>query len=253
MGEVRHELSREAVERLLDGDGGAPVALERMVAAARCAALPGELAGEEAAVAAFRGVGLPFPSGGPRRRSAAKAVIARAVAVVAAVAAASGLGVAAATGALPAGPFHLGRMPASPDVPVASPRPSPAGPTRPGPDPATRGLGIPGAAAVPDTGGPTGTVPPPGATAGLVMLCRAYLAMSPDDAARALGTPPFEALVTQAGGASDVDAFCAALLASPTVADSTPAAATEQHEGTQGRPTPRPKATKSPDADTTAP
>jgi hypothetical protein len=200
---LRDDLSREDIERLLDGRAGTPVALVRLLSAARSAAHPGELDGEEAVVAAFHSA---HPSAGRVRPPAGMGsrTTARLLAAVGAIAAAGGVGVAAATGALPGNgwPGHpSASRGAVPNVaaPARTPRlPGAGGATGPG-----------------STDGPAGPGLSPGATPDLLGLCRAYLAMAPREAQHALGTPPFAQLV---GRTPDPGAFCTALTATPSAA-----------------------------------
>src|SRR5919197_1922250 len=102
----RDRISRVDAERLLDTGIGGPEALEALLAAAAPSAVPGELAGERAALAEFRAAHLAnVPT---RRRSALlKSVLANLAAakvVLAATAAAAATGsvaLVAATGNLP--------------------------------------------------------------------------------------------------------------------------------------------------------
>jgi hypothetical protein len=232
MSGLRNDPSREAIERLLDGRGGMPVALAQLVSAARSAPRPGELDGEEAAVAAFRSaqrsLGRARPAGGIRGRTTA-----RLLAAVGAIAVASGVGVAAATGALPGDGWGSGHPSVSrPAVPKGTfPARTPQQP------------GATGATSTGGTDGAAGPVAGPGGTADLLGLCRAYLAMPPREAQRALGTPAFAQLV---GHTSDVGGFCTALTATPSA---TPGGRQDQPSAYPPKPTPEPR-TKSPRAKT---
>ncbi|MET8542518.1 hypothetical protein ABZW03_17955 [Kitasatospora sp. NPDC004799] len=133
-------IDRDAAERLLGGAVGAPSAgqdasltgpdggpgqLARVLAAAAAPATAEELAGEEAALTAFREASLaPDPTVTPvRRRSMATAALARAfstkaTAVVLGTTALCGVAVAAGTGNLPSA---LGGGPSAPEHRLAGP------------------------------------------------------------------------------------------------------------------------------------
>ncbi|SCL24417.1 hypothetical protein GA0074692_1762 [Micromonospora pallida] len=192
-------------ERLLDlsasgraGDTDDPVA--RLLAAAAAPARTGELAGEEAALAAFRAARAerPVPALTPSRPRHT----ARAVAWLAGLAVVATAGVAVAT-------VGLDR---------SDPPPPPA-PTTSSPDPWSPGGGDPSA---------PGTVPTPSTTTGATPattpprsagprtpgeeaqqgLCRAYLAKPTGQRGKALESTAFQRLVEAAGGAEQVDAYC---------------------------------------------
>jgi hypothetical protein len=219
----KKHLSREAAEQLLDGRGGAWVPLARLLSAARAAPRGGELAGEDAAVAAFRESYL-MPAPAPFAvRAAAKRTTARLLAAAGAIAIAGGVGVAAATGALPGNGSHTGHPSAS----------RPVRPTVAVTDGERQKSAVPGTTG---TVGSAGAVPRPGETAELLGLCRAYLAMAPRVAERALDTPAFAPL---AAHEPDVAAYCTALVATPAAASGTPPA-TADPGGTRPKHTPEP-------------
>jgi hypothetical protein len=199
----RVRLSRAAAERLLVGGEG-PSDLRRLVAAAAAPAAAHELAGEAAAVAAFAAARdtAPVPAEPAHRTSAlgtalSKLFAAKALVGIALVAGATG-GVALTTSSAgaPQGP------PVAADVGARPSGTSAAG----GSDASIR---------------PTGSAMalPPGA--GIAELCRAWLAGDPGAEA---GDPGFTELVTTAGGADHVAAFCADLPApaTPGASGSTP-------------------------------
>ncbi len=180
----RHTLRPADVERALGGAGPWPPDLARLVAAAQAPASPGELAGEDAAVAAFRQARTD--SAQPVRRTLAR-VLAVKVAAGVAILAAGGYAVAAATGAVPAPAFVPERAPA----PVA---------TTPAKHPAGNRTAVP---QQPLPAVSPGTPHRPvNSYAG---LCRAYF-----NGPAGHDTPPMRDLVTAAGGADRVVAFCAA-------------------------------------------
>lgn len=190
--------------------------LARLLSAAAAPARPGELAGEEDALTAFRAARAAGPAAGavpsPRRRRFTAGAVAWGAGI--AVTATAGAAFAAVT---------LDRA----DEPAPPPRPTT-------PAPATTGPHRDGSTG--DTGGrPTGTpprpsatpipgAPAPGSTAGdapgaprqdaehLRGLCRAYLAKKPAQREKALDTPSFARLVTAAGGRERVEGLCGDLL-----------------------------------------
>ncbi|MFD6564033.1 hypothetical protein [Micromonospora profundi] len=205
---------RAETERLLDaahaeanaGDASTdPVA--RLLAAAAAPARPGELAGTEAAVAAFRaaraaeGVTAAPPVA---RRPHGRRLTTGALAWIGAVAATATAGAAFAAAGLDLTP--------DPEPPAPTTAPSTSGggtgatpsvaPSRPAPS-TTR----PGAQPAPPT-------PPAGAAPNnhLHGLCRAWQAKKPAQREKALRTPSFQRLVTAAGGAAEVEAYCQRLV-----------------------------------------
>ncbi|MEU9825427.1 hypothetical protein [Micromonospora chersina] len=205
---------RAESERLLDaaragapaGPGGDPLA--HLLAAAAAPADPGELAGEEQALAAFRAARAapaPVPAVAPRPRHRV-----RLGAALAGLAATATAGVAFAAVSL-----DRGTEPASPPAP-STPGSTGAGSTGPG-TPTDSGSGSAG-----PTGGEPSTAPTSGASGGpgrpagaaqLAGLCRGYLAKSDGQRARALETAAYADLVTAAGGAERVEGYCLALVA----------------------------------------
>jgi hypothetical protein len=192
-------IGRDTAERLLDGRPLGPDAgydaLSELLSAVAAPAAEGELAGESAAVAAFREAHLGSvrqPRRGPMittRR--AGSLGAKAIAAVFATTALCGVAVAASTGHLP-GTRHDGS--------VASP--SPRSTTT--------------AARAGHAGSGPASLPAPGTTPtarpGIVGLCRAYSAAGKTDRGRMLASPPFTGLVRQAGGTGKVIAYCATVL-----------------------------------------
>ncbi|HET8643064.1 MAG TPA: hypothetical protein VFM37_14105, partial [Pseudonocardiaceae bacterium] len=188
-----HRINRVDAECLLDGGPGTGVPA-LLVAQLRAAAGPAqahELAGERAALAAFRAAALdPNPRHpNPRRRpsalgiTAAKLLTVKAAAMAAVVTAGAGsIALAAGAGVLP---IELPIFPAAPAAthPPASPaeQSSPEG-----------------------NGGDPAGIPSPSITA----LCEAYAAEVSNDPGQALEGFAFRALVTVAGGADKVDGFC---------------------------------------------
>ncbi|WBB68980.1 hypothetical protein [Micromonospora sp. WMMD812] len=178
--------------------------LARLLAAAAAPARPHELAGEDAAVAAFRAARAApalAPARAPRRRRVTVGVLAW----VAGVAATATAGVAFAAVTLD--------VPWDPTPPHGPPTSAPATGV---PDGSSTGTG-------PRTDGPGGspTAPGPGSASPSRTLeqngpltghCRAYLAKKPAQRAKALETSGFQPLVVAAGGAGQVEAYCRQLL-----------------------------------------
>lgn len=170
--------------------------LAAVLRAASAPAHPGELAGEEAAVAAFRAA-----EAAPRQRSPLRAVLAKVLTVKAvialAVAGSAGIVVAATGGVLPA-PWSAG-------VPAEQQRTSTPVPAPTSAEPTTR----------------TSSAAPPAsrtpATPAILELCRKYAAHSRPD--EVLSTPPFRPLVAAAGGADTVADYCAAQPRQPSRPD----------------------------------
>ncbi|MBQ1051245.1 hypothetical protein KBX50_22570 [Micromonospora sp. C51] len=185
-------MDRETAERLLDAD---PVALSQAgplaapLRAARGPARHDEMAGEHLAVAAFRAAADLAPEPRPRRESMLKITLGKLLTVkAAAVVAATGLGgvaLAAGTGTLPNPLVGPTTRPAThaPAAPTATPS-HPAGPA--------------------DRAGAND-----GPSPSLVGLCRAYAAGAATNPGKAAENPAFAELVEAAGGAGQVDEYCA--------------------------------------------
>jgi hypothetical protein len=152
-----------------------------LLAAATAPAHPHELAGEDAALAAFRRPGRA-PVRKPRRRALLAKLLTVKVAAAFAVSAAGGVAVAAAAGTLPDLPGRSG-ITARPEPPA----PPPAWPR------ASRPASRPGPAAPPS----------------LTDLCRTWAA----DQRHRLDGKAYGPLVSAAGGRKKVPAYCADLLA----------------------------------------
>jgi hypothetical protein len=188
----------------MDGRDG-PDPVTDLLTAAAAPARAGELAGERAALAAFRSARLA-PVHRRRRRSmtqmmGARLLTARA-AVIAAVAATTVGGVAfAASGGLSAG--H--------GVPPATVPASPGSAFEPQTSTATGSGGVRSTEAGVDL-----TRPDPS----LVGLCHAYTAGAGADHGKASQSPAFRALIDTAGGADRVPGYCARLLAAAHLGDS---------------------------------
>jgi hypothetical protein len=179
-----HPLTAEIAEHLLDGH---PIArrhahsLAERLAAATTAAFPGELAGEDAAVAAFMAVPgahltpLSWRTSMMKSAVVAKLLTLKAAVIAVAAVSAGGVALAASTGVLP-----------NPLSPNNSSNHSTDGPDH--------------------TRGPDATPSP-----SLIGLCTAYLAGAGAEHGKALQSPAFTALITAAGGQDKVDAYCTGL------------------------------------------
>jgi hypothetical protein len=222
---------RRAAEQLLSGEPvtGSP-ALNDLLAAAAAPARDGEVAGEHAAVAAFRAARFePVPQ---RRRGSmiktvlAKLLTAKIAAAAAAVAVAAGGVAVAATGYLP--PSFGGDstvVPSNSSTATTSASDSS--------DHHSSGGGNTG-----DRGASASSVPTPS----LVGPCRAYTAGA--DHGKALDSPAFAALITAAGGRDSVDAYCTTVLAGqheePTTTTTAEPTTTSQDHGNPAHGTPHP-------------
>ncbi|MEU7752738.1 hypothetical protein AB0B57_29365 [Micromonospora sp. NPDC049101] len=178
-----------------------------LLAAAAGPARPGELAGEEAALTAFRAARAdPAPSvpHRPRRRR----LTTGAVAWIGAVAATATAGAAFAAVTRDRAPDPVAPEPSrtspSPDRsastsgdPSRSAPHGPPSPSHPSPGAPSPGPPSPGTPSAPST--PVGN---------LHGLCRAWQAKKPEEREKALRTPAFERLVAAAGGPAEVEAYC---------------------------------------------
>jgi hypothetical protein len=186
-------------------------------------ARPGELTGEQTAVAAFRTAQLDTTPR-PRSRFAIKATLARLLTVKVAAAAATvalgGVAVAAATGHLPTQLGGPSGRPITSRVISTTTSVSRAG-IATGAQSRQRGSGS--------------RTPPSPSLAG---LCHAYAAGAGDHA-KVLANPAFTALLTAAGGQDDVPAYCAALLGRAT-ASATPTSTRSNREHHPGPPSTHP-------------
>lgn len=195
-------LDRSTAERLLSGDqattdthaGTAAAILAATLSAAAAPARPGELAEEHRALAAYSDSAQLGPNPEFRRQSMLKSALAKVLtvkaAIIVAALGASGVALAAGTGALPT-PWS--GTPASP--PATSRAATPDAP------PSVTPTGRPSGAGKPADAGAT---PDPSVTG----LCAAYTAQVGEDPGKALESPAFEALITAAGGEDNVSAYC---------------------------------------------
>ncbi|SCF11002.1 hypothetical protein GA0070607_5650 [Micromonospora coriariae] len=178
--------------------------LARLLAAAAGPARPGELAGEEAALAAFRADRAnqaPTVAGRPHRRR----LTTSAVAWMGALAATATAGAAFAAVTLDRAPDPV------PVTPSSNPSPTPSDvETAPSGDrTASPGRSTPPTPSATSTPSAIGTPSPADQLRG---LCRAWQAKKPEQRDRALRTQAFQELVTAAGGAGEVEAYCQRLV-----------------------------------------
>ncbi|SCG76733.1 hypothetical protein [Micromonospora inositola] len=231
-----HRMDQKTVERLLVGpiadppDG--PEALVRLLTAVRAAPRPRELAGERAALEAFRTAragSVPVPAARPERRILAGLLSAK-VALAALLAATGGVALAAATGTLPGSVGGAGDSTTPPSA-SADGRPTPTG----GPS-------------VSPTADAGPSDPPTGSPA-LVGLCTAYRAAENGNRQRELESPRFAELVSAAGGRERVQDWCDRLLAGRDGPRGTATSGTDRPGGgPTGRTTGRPdRATSTPE------
>jgi hypothetical protein len=179
----------ETAEQLFAGDPSTRRAHPRLDAVLTAASAPArvrELAGEDAALAAFTAARLASPHH-PRRiemlkTTLAKLLTVKVAAICVALGGAGGVALAAGTGALP-GPLHKPAAQASGDASYPA-KPSPSG------QPSAR--------------------PGNGSPADLFDLCRRYSSRAGDGRRHALDEPEFGNLVSQAGrkDRDRVDHFC---------------------------------------------
>ncbi|MGC4856282.1 hypothetical protein ACLQ24_23605 [Micromonospora sp. DT4] len=186
--------------------------LAGLLAAAAGPVRPGELAGEEAALAAFRAARAD-PAPAVARRPRRLRLTTGAVAWIGALAATATAGVAFAAAGLekapePPPPLATTSAPPSATGPAATASTAPSGSTP---------SGRPSASVPPSVG-----TPPDGQLHG---LCRALRTKKPDQREKALRTPPFEGLVAAAGGVAAVEEYCQRLVSESKPSPSSPSPA----------------------------
>ena len=218
MSENRERLDRLAAELMVSGAwasgrlGSDPLA--DLLAATAVSARDGELAGEEAAVMAFRAAHLsPIPE--LRRRSMLKTALAKLatakVAIVLLAVGGGGVALAAGSGNLPGVGSPDSHPTGRPSISVtASENASHSRAAAAGTNSAEAGK----------SHAPSGTPSP-----NLQGLCTAFNAGAGDNPGKALDNPAFTVLITTAGGKDKVADYCKGVLASasaahPTEADS---------------------------------
>ncbi|MEV4825512.1 hypothetical protein [Micromonospora sp. NPDC049274] len=188
--------------------------LAGLLAAAAGPVRPAELAGEEAALAAFRAARVAAPAPSVARRPRRRRLTTGALAWIGALAATATAGAAFAAAGLDRAPDPLPPAPSSAPPTGSGPAATPSTPSAPSAPP-TRSTpsGPPSSAGTPSAGStPNGQ---------LHGLCRAWLAKKPEQREKALRTPAFQRLVTAAGGVPAVEAYCQRLV--PEAKPSAPA------------------------------
>ncbi|MEU7840845.1 hypothetical protein AB0B39_07735 [Micromonospora sp. NPDC049114] len=201
--------------------------LARLLAAAAGPARPGELAGEEAALAAFRAARAAAPEPSAGRRPRGRRLTAGALAWIGALAATATAGAAFAAASLDLDPAPE----PAPPVPSSAPRPSNAPEATPSAAPSrSTPAGSPSV-----TGTPSAGVTPGGQLHG---LCRAWRAGKPEQREKKLRTPAFQRLVAAAGGVAAVEEYCQRLV--PEAKPSAPARTSPSAEPSAPERTPPP-------------
>ncbi|MBP2329173.1 hypothetical protein JOF56_009558 [Kibdelosporangium banguiense] len=210
-------IDRHTAEHLLRGEpvrarAAGSDALRELLAAASAPAQEGELAGEQAVLAAFRAARLASVPQLRRRSMLIKTALAKLLTVkVAAIAvtavATGGVTVAAATGNLPTQHGDSPTVPPLGTVSVTSTSsvassgaPDAADPNAPGKNAADNNSGDKNAG---NSGSPSPS---------LVGLCQAYTAGAGAEQGKALDNPAFTVLITTAGGKDKVSVYCTDLL-----------------------------------------
>jgi hypothetical protein len=234
-------LDEETVEQLLTGafpPGQAPAGYAKVVqllAAAAAAPTPGELAGQEAALAELRAVARPRPAtkarvlaSPPRRRRRTGLAV---IVVVGALATGGAAG--AATGHLPGPVREAARTILGTGGGQAPPVSTDAGqPPAPVKRPAGAGGGLPGSRLGVSTS--RGPGDGPAASPNLEGLCLAFLSGNGSEEGGRLDATAFEALTRAAGGQERVPVFCEDLLPGDEKAKE-PKEPTPSNSGGQGQ------------------
>jgi hypothetical protein len=196
--------SRNARERLLDGDAEQPGALAGLLSAARAPSRPYETHGLDAAVAAFSTapphlVVVDIDDRNPLmlKRLARRALALNVLAAAACAAAVGGIALAATSGNLSGPLLHPNHA-----APTASDHAQHTPPVHP-------------ANSNTVSGSEHRTDPSATPSPSLVGLCKAWLAR-PSDAGKADSSAAFTVLLTTAGGVDAVDGYCTDLLAAST-------------------------------------
>jgi hypothetical protein len=242
MSEHRQRIDPVTAEYLVrtaraDQPGCGPLAT--LLAAAASPARRGELAGEDAAVLAFRAANLVRPPASRRRSmlSSALARLASAKIAVAVVAAGSGIALAAGSGHLPGlgGPNH--HPTARPDTNGTTGQHPTSAPGSTAPTPSA---GSPWARSTSRTASPrpTPSAPADGSPApNLRGLCTAYAAHAGENPGKVLDNPAFTVLIDAAGGQAEVASYCTTLLGTDHAQPSTHPTGGKSGHGTPPHPT----------------
>ena len=216
---------REDLERLIGGRGDDVCSprlrgLADVLRAAAAPARPHELRGEDDAVAAFRVARSGSSAAARRARICLPAVKVAAVVAVAITLGSAAAGMAAGVVPNPLVDFGLPLLPHS-STAVSSPSASASDGVRSLSAAATPSASVPGGTSVPVP--PAGGLPVPslpslatGASWSVADLCTWYRALGESQRPWALAEPVFAPLVTIAGGAASVDAYCDRVQESPS-------------------------------------
>jgi hypothetical protein len=213
-------IDASTAERLLAGGHG-PQPVADVLLRAAAPGTPGELAGEEAAVVAFRMATL---YGQPAARASTpttwgrRLLTVKAAAIGLAVVTAGGVALAAGTGALP-NPLEFGTPPGTSSSSHVSFTSRTSGASSSGPGNASPAPSLKG-------------------------LCTAYLAHIAANPGKAWDNVAFSTLVAAAGQAESVEPFCTALLAGQPGPSNTPRPTDHPTGPPSGRPTPTVKPEK---------
>jgi|RhiMetdeSRZDD1v2_1073273.scaffolds.fasta_scaffold52492_2 hypothetical protein len=186
--------------------------VDALIAAATDRAHPRELAGEEAAVAAFREMHRRSAGSAPSNRRSVRVPrlvagsLTAKIALSLGVLSLGGIAFAAETGSLPTSAQSAAHQVfRAVGVPDADQRASEHASDNGGQPTQTHSGGQQAGAASPAITG----------------LCRAYASGDKKDHGKALDSTAFQALATAAGGEGKIEAFCAGVLASPSAGPST--------------------------------
>jgi hypothetical protein len=235
-----NRLGPREVEQLVSPEraGSAYPELSYLLSAAAAPPRADELAGHEAALAAFERAGLSTPvRTAPRRRMLTRSIAVKAFAG-AALMLLGGTALAAETGNLPGqAQQHAHDLFSALGVPAPVGNASPAGVgpqtprTSPAPTPKAGRTLSPSSPAVPG-------------------LCRAWNAMQKNPKGKPMAAEAFRDLVSVAGGENRIQDFCEPFLAPPPAASPTPSPprpkATPSHPGNNGKGHGRPTSTPRP-------
>ncbi len=238
----RQRYSRGQLERLLEGDVAAPSAVASLLHAAAQDGEPADgEAGLGAAIAAYRNIVATSPVPAPAIVARSPRRVANRLAAVGGIAVATALaagGVALAAAGRSDHPAHTASASAaSSRSSSSSTRTTHAG--EPGPAVSA----IPTAAISAPSTAPAGPVSAAVPDPSLLGLCNAWLSR-PSSAGKADSSAAFAVLVSAAGGITQVDEYCSALLSSAGRGKTSPATAPTKRHGKPSAPPGKPTATK---------
>ena len=236
MSEPRERIDPITAEHLVRGArAGTPGSdpLAKLLVAAASPARRDELAGEEAAVMAFRAANLAHPPVS-RRRSMLSIALAKlaSVKVAVAVVAVSGGGIA-----LAAGSGHLPGVGGSSQHPTARPDTNATTGQHPTKSSASGASGTsPGSGTSAGPGSSRSAAPNGSPSPNLRGLCTAFTARVGDNPGKALDDPAFTVLITTAGGKDQVATYCRTVLAGEPAKPSTHPTGSQPGHGTPSTP-----------------